>query len=451
MKFQGKNQIIKTAVLVLCLGLFLCLAFAASAVTFRYHYDEKGQLITAEDSTGKVVQYVYDPVGNLLETIVATQTTKPIITNVNPNILRQGEVKNIILTGSSLLGAKIISPTSALTVSNVRADKNSVLLTLSASKSAPLGAQTFSVANNIGSTHFSLTIRTAMPVIEISPTPVVLVNDGKTVSYNLRLDKPDDVDHVITLTMADPSIATVDQTAFTLPAGQQEIGLINLLGLQVGNTMINLSSSDLSLQAIGVYVTTPYTGPLYRTSSAIRIYKQSASNPLLNAQGPYVTKPIRVMKQSTDNPLLNAPGPILSRAVRVYKQSASNPLLNAPGPIVSRAVRVYKQSKTNPALNMQGPYTTRPVRVYKQSTSNPALNMQGPYTAHPIRVVRPTTANLASPLAPSVAVGVATTQTVKASSQSSLASKPSKQAAIGKSKGDKGLKKTGKTKIQQKK
>ena len=120
MRVQGKNQIIKIVTLGLCLGLFLRLAFAAAPVTFQYHYDEKGQLVTVEDSTGKVLQYVYDPVGNLLATITSTQTTKPSITGIVPNTLRQGQSAAVTLSGSALLGARVISPSSSLAVGNVQ-------------------------------------------------------------------------------------------------------------------------------------------------------------------------------------------------------------------------------------------------------------------------------------------------------------------------------------------
>jgi YD repeat-containing protein len=38
-----------------------------SALTFQYFYDDRGQLIKVVDSTGNVVEYVYDEVGNMLE------------------------------------------------------------------------------------------------------------------------------------------------------------------------------------------------------------------------------------------------------------------------------------------------------------------------------------------------------------------------------------------------
>ena len=41
---------------------------AQSSLTFKYFYDDNGQLIRVIDSDGIVVDYIYDPAGNLLET-----------------------------------------------------------------------------------------------------------------------------------------------------------------------------------------------------------------------------------------------------------------------------------------------------------------------------------------------------------------------------------------------
>lgn len=53
-------------------SLLLALALATAAhaqapITFQYFYDDLGQLVKVIDSTGNVIEYVYDPVGNILE------------------------------------------------------------------------------------------------------------------------------------------------------------------------------------------------------------------------------------------------------------------------------------------------------------------------------------------------------------------------------------------------
>ena len=61
------------SVLARCLvGAFVCVWSAAdlaaqTPITFRYFYDETGQLTRVVDSTGVALEYVYDAVGNILE------------------------------------------------------------------------------------------------------------------------------------------------------------------------------------------------------------------------------------------------------------------------------------------------------------------------------------------------------------------------------------------------
>src|SRR2546425_47485 len=41
--------------------------YAQTQVTFQYLYDDRNQLSKVVDSTGIVIEYIYDPVGNILE------------------------------------------------------------------------------------------------------------------------------------------------------------------------------------------------------------------------------------------------------------------------------------------------------------------------------------------------------------------------------------------------
>src|SRR5687767_1035878 len=62
------------AVWLVACGIGASLALAQSAITFRYFYDDAGQLRKVVDSTGVVIEYVYDPVGNILEVRRSTST-----------------------------------------------------------------------------------------------------------------------------------------------------------------------------------------------------------------------------------------------------------------------------------------------------------------------------------------------------------------------------------------
>jgi large repetitive protein len=63
-----------TVVMVALVTLFTSAAAVAQSVTFRYFYDDRGQLTKALDSSGSEVDYIYDSVGNLVD---VNRTTAP--------------------------------------------------------------------------------------------------------------------------------------------------------------------------------------------------------------------------------------------------------------------------------------------------------------------------------------------------------------------------------------
>src|SRR6185437_10614115 len=93
--------------LQLLLGLFLlCLSLhAQSGVGFQYFYDSNGQLIKVVDSSGNVVSYTYDSVGNILSiarSTIAGANTLAIL-NFTPQQGATGQVVTIQGQGFSTI------------------------------------------------------------------------------------------------------------------------------------------------------------------------------------------------------------------------------------------------------------------------------------------------------------------------------------------------------------
>src|ERR1017187_3147663 len=66
-------------------ALMVCAVRAQQPVTFQYFYDDLNQLVKVVDSTGVVIQYVYDPVGNILQIQRSTVNLNQLtIFNVTP-------------------------------------------------------------------------------------------------------------------------------------------------------------------------------------------------------------------------------------------------------------------------------------------------------------------------------------------------------------------------------
>jgi YD repeat-containing protein len=60
-------------------------AHAQGQVSFQYFYDELGQLVKVVDSTGVVIEYVYDKVGNILDIKRTLVDPGPVILNFTPS------------------------------------------------------------------------------------------------------------------------------------------------------------------------------------------------------------------------------------------------------------------------------------------------------------------------------------------------------------------------------
>src|SRR6266852_166996 len=64
----SKTATIRAFAKTIFCGVWLAVVLHAQTnTTFHYFYDDLGQLSKAVDSTGTVIEYVYDPVGNILQ------------------------------------------------------------------------------------------------------------------------------------------------------------------------------------------------------------------------------------------------------------------------------------------------------------------------------------------------------------------------------------------------
>jgi YD repeat-containing protein len=172
----------------LCLFIVLALATPALAqqpITFQYFYDDRGQLVKVVDSTGKVVEYVYDEVGNILEVQRYTVTGLAIF-NFTP---QQGAVGDVVI-----IQGQVFSPTPAentVTFNGVTAIVTAATTT-SLSVTVPQGATTgpisVTVAGQTATSGNDFIISQAPIITSISPALVLagtVVSDTQVTGYNL--------------------------------------------------------------------------------------------------------------------------------------------------------------------------------------------------------------------------------------------------------------------------
>jgi YD repeat-containing protein len=274
-------------------GVLSACALGAQAGTERYEYDSLGRLIRYVNPAGLLTEYIYDAVGNILEVRRSTDVGPPAITLVSPDRLRRGQTVTIQLQGARLAGTQIGSPHPALDVSGLRSTASLLSFILTPGESAPLGAQSFSVANAFGSTAFVLTVEPALPALVADPSPVVLLPLGQQ-QVTLRLSSPDQVAHTATLTVANPALAVVSPATIQFAPGQTE-ATATITAVALGNTALNIGSATLDGRPVGIFVTTPApAGPATRYAPSVGVLRQAAPNAGTRPLGPVVAPNVGV-------------------------------------------------------------------------------------------------------------------------------------------------------------
>ena len=185
------------------------------------------------------------------------------VNGINPGSMRRAETRNFQISGSSLLGAQVNAPAGVgLTVSNMQTADTLASFDLTASATAALGTQTLSVKNPAvanGIAALLVTIVDALPKINTVTVPSAVIPDGVARPFSLSLTNADTVDHSFNLSAADPTIISVTPASVTIPAGSTS-ATINIAGLKLGYTMLNITSPTLAAVSKQIYASNLLNG-----------------------------------------------------------------------------------------------------------------------------------------------------------------------------------------------
>lgn len=186
-----------------------------------------------------------------------------VVTGITPGSMRRSETKNFQISGSSLLGAQISTQTGmGLTVSNTQTTDTLASFDLTASATATLGTQTLSVKNPAaanGVAALLVNIVDALPKINTVTIPSAVIPDGVARTFTLSLTNADTVDHSFSLSVLDPTIISVSPTSVTIPAGSTS-ATISIAGLQLGYTLLNITSPTLAAVSKQIYASSLLNG-----------------------------------------------------------------------------------------------------------------------------------------------------------------------------------------------
>lgn len=246
------------------IGFLFLLALAnlvgiASAGTEKYDYDPLGRLIRFINPQGQITRYTYDGVGNILRVQGGLQPQSPVISSVSPAQVRRGASQQIIIVGDVLSGTSITAPDTNFSISGLQMVDKQIKFLLSTSELAQLGVNTFKLTSSEGSTNFAITVNPALPKLAINPIPIAIPPNNTPYKFIVRLGNQDNIDHIITLSTADTSIAQLKSTTVNIAAGSTE-ATAEITGKTGGVTSLSASSTGLQNIAIPVYVTADFAG-----------------------------------------------------------------------------------------------------------------------------------------------------------------------------------------------
>jgi len=205
----------KLSQLLNILSLTLALSISAAAqspATSQYFYDDKGRLVKVVDSSGNVVEYVYDAAGNIAEVRRSTVGTTLSIFNFTPQRGAPRTRVTISGQGFSPVASSNAVRFNGLAVEVVSAASNRLVVNV------PIGAETGPITVTVGGataqTDRDFTILPAPIITSVSPRFVVRppaltlslhVNGFNLTgaSYSFLLNHPPQID--VTAVTTDPA------------------------------------------------------------------------------------------------------------------------------------------------------------------------------------------------------------------------------------------------------
>jgi YD repeat-containing protein len=238
------------AKLILCVGC-TCLS-AQSPITFRYFYDDLNQLVSAVDSTGVVIQYVYDPVGNILQINRSVLSSPGAFTifSATPQNVGAGAVITIQGQGFSITPSQNHVTIGGVPVTVVSATSTTLLVTAPAT--AVTGAISVTVGGTTVTSNFNETVAVSVKPIISSLAPHVAMA-GTTVSATV-------------------TGSNLTGSVFFLSGGGMVISAVVNANGTAANLTIRANANVNGRFAVGASYSTNFPSPVITLANAFSIF-----------------------------------------------------------------------------------------------------------------------------------------------------------------------------------
>lgn len=154
---------------LLLLAPLACALLSAQPVTFRYFYDDAGQLSRVLDSSGNLIQYTYDPSGNITQATRSSIVPGALsILNITPATAPTGTTITIQGQGFSTTPALDVVTLNGIALTVVSATATTLVLKIPA----------YATSGTISVTVGGVTVNSSSPET-ILPAPVILTLSPK--------------------------------------------------------------------------------------------------------------------------------------------------------------------------------------------------------------------------------------------------------------------------------
>ncbi len=254
----------------------------------------------------QIIEYSYDASGNLIGILPEDSNNPPSISDTGTQSISHSGNTDLLLTGDGLRNATVTTATNGIIIDILSSTNNTLKLQISLAPNVPIGTYSLAVSTSLGNTALDIEV---LPSVAVYPEIITLVaNQSQALALNLSA--ANNRERTINLQLENPLIATVSPTSITLPAGQTHYtGTITISSHALGTTQLILSSTDINIQSIPVYITSPYSlpsGNYQQYSQPLGIELLEAPSPELHLNGPF-TAQIKVQNGHIIDPINEHP------------------------------------------------------------------------------------------------------------------------------------------------
>ncbi len=269
-------------------------------------------------------EYQYDEVGNIISRRQDKSGAAPSVDAVTPSTVRQNQTLSITLTGQGLRGARLGEQNDFFTFSNISSTNEQLQFTLAVDKNADQGSAQVSVSTGLGAVFFSLNVLSELPDLRVFPTPITL-NPNAVHPLNISLSAIDVLDHVVNVTVADSSVATVSASQLNFTQGSIAVDApLTIMAIANGATSLRFESDTLDNQTYTIrvsddsFVLEPGSTHSFN-SRAVGVNRLFIPPPPdLVAQGPFVAE-LRINKLFTPDDSPDLTNTAFANSVGVLK------------------------------------------------------------------------------------------------------------------------------------